>query len=153
MTIEQAIRQKKFNNEYEKAVVNIMYTASWLDDLTLKALKPYAISPQQYNVLRILRGASPGVVRLADITERMIDKNSNATRLVEKLRQKNYLKRDVCPSNRRQVDIGITQKGLDILSEIDEITKTWIDPLRALSKPEAVTLNNLLDKLRGGDEK
>jgi hypothetical protein len=51
------------------------------------------------------------------------------------------------------VDIGITQKGLDILSEIDEITKTWIDPLRALSKPEAVTLNNLLDKLRGGDEK
>jgi DNA-binding MarR family transcriptional regulator len=152
MSIEQAIRQKKFNSEYEKAVVNIMYTASWLDDLTLKALKPYGISPQQYNVLRILRGANPGVVRLADITERMIDKNSNATRLVEKLRQKNYLKRDVCPSNRRQVDICITQAGLDMLSEIDEITKKWIDPLRTLSKAEAQTLNNLLDKLRGGDE-
>jgi DNA-binding MarR family transcriptional regulator len=152
MTIEKAIHQKKFSNDYEKAVVNILYTASWLDALTIQTLKPFGISPQQFNVLRILRGANPSVVRLADITERMLDKNSNATRLVEKLRQKNLLEREVCPSNRRQVDISITQKGLDLLAEIDKLSSNWIDPLRSLSKTEAQQLNTLLDKLRNNDE-
>jgi DNA-binding MarR family transcriptional regulator len=152
MSIEKAIHQKKFGNDYEKAVVNILYTASWLDALTIQSLKPFGISPQQFNVLRILRGADPSVVRLADITERMLDKNSNATRLVEKLRQKNLLEREVCPSNRRQVDISITQKGLDLLAEIDKLSSNWIDPLRSLSKTEAQQLNILLDKLRNNDE-
>jgi DNA-binding MarR family transcriptional regulator len=82
-TIEEAIKQRKFTNEYEKAVVNILFTASWLDATNIQHFKPYGISPQQFNVLRILRGSYPNALRLSDITERMIDKNSNATRLVE----------------------------------------------------------------------
>jgi DNA-binding MarR family transcriptional regulator len=152
MSIEKAIHQKKFGNDYEKAVVNILYTASWLDALTIQSLKPFGISPQQFNVLRILRGANPSVLRLADITERMLDKNSNATRLVEKLRQKGLLEREVCPSNRRQVNISITQKGLDLLAEIDKLSSNWIEPLRLLTKAEAQQLNTLLDKLRNNDE-
>jgi DNA-binding MarR family transcriptional regulator len=152
MTIEKAIHQKKFSNDYEKAVINILYTASWLDSMTIQTLKPFGISPQQYNVLRILRGANPSVVRLADITERMLDKNSNATRLVEKLRQKSLLEREVCLSNRRQVDISITLKGLDLLAEIDKLSTNWIEPLKSLSKTEVQQLNSLLDKLRNNDE-
>lgn len=152
MSIEKAIHQKKFNNDFEKAVINILYTASWLDALTIQTLKPFGISPQQFNVLRILRGSHPSKLRLADITERMLDKNSNATRLVEKLRVKALLTRDVCPGNRRQVDIGITKKGLDLLAEIDGITFNWVDPLRCLSKSEAQQLNVLLDKMRKNDE-
>ena len=98
-----------------KAVVNILYTASWLEGINIQRFKPHGISPQQYNVLRILRGAYPNPVMLGEITERMIDKNSNATRLVEKLRLKGFLKRDICKTNRRQVDITITQKGLTLL--------------------------------------
>ena len=88
MKLEEAIKQKKFWNEFEKAVINILYTASWLEGINIRRLKPHDISPQQYNVLRILRGSHPNPVMLGEITERMIDKNSNATRLVEKLRLK-----------------------------------------------------------------
>lgn len=152
MSIEKAIHQKKFSSEYEKAVVNIVYTAGWLNARTIQALKPFGISPQQYNVLRILRGSHPAVVRLADITERMLDKNSNATRLVEKLRQKSLLQREVCSSNRRQVDICITEKGLELLQRIDALTHQWIDPVKTMSQEEAKMLNTLLDKLRNDDQ-
>ena len=148
-TIEEAIKQSKFNNEYEKAVVNILFTASWLDGQHIHNLKPFGISPQQFNVLRILRGSVPNALRLADITERMIDKNSNATRLVEKLRQKNLVKREVCKNNRRQVDIWITQKGLDLLAELDKLSEQWREALNNISKEEAQHLNTCLDKIRG----
>lgn len=148
-TIEEAIKQRKFNNQYEKAVVNILFTASWLDSLNIQQLKPFGISPQQFNVLRILRGSYPNALRLSDITERMIDKNSNATRLVEKLRQKGFVKREICQHNRRQVDIWITQKGLDLLTELDKLRENFVDQLKGLEENEVVELNLLLDKLRG----
>jgi len=148
-SIEEAINQRKFNNDHEKAVINILYTASWLDGKNIQRLKPFGISPQQFNVLRILRGSYPNALRLGDITERMIDKNSNATRLVEKLRQKNFVKREICSHNRRQVDIWITQGGLDLLKRIDENFEEWLADLQGISKAEALQLNNLLDKLRG----
>jgi len=148
-SIEEAINQRKFNNDHEKAVINILYTASWLDGKNIQRLKPYGISPQQFNVLRILRGSYPNALRLGDITERMIDKNSNATRLVEKLRQKNFVKREICSHSRRQVDIWITQGGLDLLKQIDEHFEEWLATLQGISKAEAVQLNTLLDKLRG----
>jgi len=148
-SIEEAINQRKFNNDHEKAVINILYTASWLDGKNIQRLKPYGISPQQFNVLRILRGSYPNALRLGDITERMIDKNSNATRLVEKLRQKNFVKREICSHSRRQVDIWITQGGLDLLKQIDEHFEEWLATLQGISKAEAVHLNTLLDKLRG----
>ncbi len=148
MSIEVAIKQYKFNNDFEKAVINILYTASWLEGQNIQRFKPYGISPQQFNVLRILRGASPNPVRLTDITERMIDKNSNATRLVEKLRQKGFLKRDVCKNNRRQVDITITPNGLSLLNELDILPSEWSKIFKGIKKEEAKQLNVILDKIR-----
>ena len=140
---------RSFGNEFEKAVVNILYTASWLEGINIQRFKPHGISPQQYNVLRILRGSHPNPVMLGEITERMIDKNSNATRLVEKLRLKGFLKRDICKTNRRQVDITITSKGLTLLEELDAHIDEWQNSHMKIKKSEVQLLNELLDKLRG----
>lgn len=149
MGLEQDIKQEKFHNEFEKAVVNILFTASWLYNRNASRLKPYDITPEQYNVLRILRGSHPKPLMLSEVTCRMIDKNSNATRLVEKLRQKGLLNREICENNRRQVDISITEKGLDVLKKIDFEAEVWIETLKIISKTEAEELNRILDKLRG----
>ena len=149
MGLEQDIKQEKFQNEFEKSAVNILYTASWLYNLNSARLKSHAITPEQYNVLRILRGSHPKALMLADVTCRMIDKSSNATRLVEKLRQKGLLKREICENNRRQVDISITEKGLAILKKIDTEAETWMETLKVITKTEAQELNRILDKLRG----
>ena len=149
MSLEQDIRQEKFSNEFEKASVNILFTGSWLYNLNAGRLKKHGITPEQYNVLRILRGSHPGSLMLADITSRMIDKSSNCTRLVEKLRIKGLLKRDLCENNRRQVDIAITEKGLSLLKKIDQESQSWLENLKSISKNEAQELNRILDKLRG----
>ncbi|HMG94080.1 MAG TPA: MarR family transcriptional regulator [Chryseolinea sp.] len=149
MSLEQDIKQEKFHNEFEKTAVNILFTASWLYNINSSRLKPHGITPEQYNVLRILRGSHPKALMLADVTCRMIDKSSNATRLVEKLRQKGLLKREICESNRRQVDISITDKGMAVLKKIDVEAESWIETLKVISKPEAQELNRIMDKLRG----
>lgn len=148
MSLEQDIRQEKFNNVYEKAAVNILFTGSWLYNLNAARLKKHAVTPEQYNVLRILRGAHPKSMMLTDITARMLDRSSNATRLVEKLRQKALLKREICKDNRRQVDIIITDKGLNLLIKIDKGTTEWLDALKGITRSEAAELNRILDKLR-----
>ncbi len=149
MSLEQDIRQEKFESEFHKAAVNILFTSSWLYHLNSLRLKPHGITPEQYNVLRILRGSHPRALMLAEITCRMIDKSSNATRLVEKLRQKNLVKRDICENNRRKVDIIITPKGLEVLGKIDKESDAWVTTLKNISKSEAQELNRILDKLRG----
>lgn len=149
MSIEQDIKQEKFANEHEKVAVNILFTGSWLYHVNTQRLKAHSITPEQFNVLRILRGSHPRALMLAEITCRMIDKSSNATRLVEKLRQKGLVKREICENNRRQVDIIITSKGLDILSQIDGGSEDWMNTLKNISKSEAAELNRVLDKLRG----
>jgi DNA-binding MarR family transcriptional regulator len=149
MSIEEDIKQRKFMNEHEKAAINVLFTGSWLHTTNAARLKDYGITPEQYNVLRILRGSHPKPMMLADITARMIDKSSNATRLVEKLRQKNLLKREICENNRRQVDIFITDKGLNLLKKVDGEETAWLATLKNISKTEALELNRILDKLRG----
>jgi len=149
MPIEKDIKQEKFENEFHKMAVNIMFTSSWLHNGNLVRLKPYAITPEQFNVLRILRGSHPRKMMLSEITSRMIDKSSNCTRLVEKLRAKGLLSREVCAGNRRQVDIGIMAKGLALLKKIDESADLWIASLKKVSTAEARELNRVLDKLRG----
>lgn len=151
MSLEKEIQQEKFANEHEKAAVNILFTSGWIHSLNAARLKKHDITPEQFNVLRILRGSHPKPLMLADITSRMLDKNSNATRLVEKLRQKNFVKREICESNRRQVDISITEKGLEILRNIDREESGWFEKLKAISKQEASELNRILDKLRSGN--
>ncbi len=149
MSIEQDIKQEKFSSEYDKAAVNILFTSSWLSNVNASRLKPHEVTPEQFNVLRILRGSHPKAMMLADITSRMIDKSSNCTRLVEKLRQKNLVKREICEGNRRQVDISITEKGLAVLKKIDQEESEWFATLKNISKTEAQELNRILDKLRG----
>lgn len=150
MPLEQDIRQEKFASELQKMAVNIMFTSSWLNSGNIARFKPHGITPEQFNVLRILRGSHPQKMRLSDITSRMIDKSSNCTRLVEKLRQKGLVTREICEGNRRQVDIGITDNGLLLLKKIDVQTASWVTRLKNVTKAEAKEINRLLDKLRGG---
>ncbi|WP_143304694.1 MarR family winged helix-turn-helix transcriptional regulator [Chitinophaga vietnamensis] len=150
MKLQDELKQAKFKDEYQQAMLNIIFTGNWLEVATAKTLKPYDLSSQQYNVLRILRGSSPKSLNLLDIQERMMDKMSNATRLVEKLRQKGLLTRNQCEENRRKVDIEITKKGLALLAELDPIMeKDRKQLVKRISKEEAATLSMLLDKLRG----
>lgn len=148
MSIENDIKQEKFENEHHKMAVNILFTGGWLHNLNSLRFKPFDVTPEQYNVLRILRGSHPKQLMLAEITSRMIDKSSNATRLVEKLRQKGLVKREICETNRRQVDIFITEKGLTLLSKIDKTADEWMKVLKTVTRQEAQELNRILDKLR-----
>ena len=118
--LEQAIQQKQFKSEFQKAQINVLYTAAWLNQQATQSLKPYKISVQQFNILRILRGMHPEPATVKLLTERMIDKMSNASRLVEKLYQKGLVERKSCASDRRRVDIVITKKGLDLVAKASE---------------------------------
>lgn len=148
MSLEEDLLQKKFQDEFEKAAVNILFTGSWLHNFNASQLKPFGITPEQYNVLRILRGSHPDPLRLNDIACRMIDKSSNATRLVEKLRIKGFVSRRQCVKNRRQVDIHITPKGNSLLSRIESRKKEWMEVFRHVTLNEAKALNKTLDKIR-----
>ena len=149
-TIEEEIKQKKFPNIYTKTDVNLLFTSGWLQNNYARFFKNYGISQQQFNVLRILRGQHPKEVMLSQITERMIDKMSNATRLVEKLRQKGLVTRELNNESRRKVDINITTKGLKLLEEIDEVMYAQVPPphFSNVTKQELEQLNLILDKIR-----
>ncbi|MFN8281903.1 MAG: MarR family transcriptional regulator [Chitinophagales bacterium] len=149
-TIEDEINQKKFASIYVKTHINILFTSNWLEGNFYKLFKNYGLSNQQYNVLRILRGQHPKPVMLNQITERMIDKMSNATRLVEKLKQKELVTREINQKNRRQVDINITEKGLELLLELDKLIKEDEAPphFKNVTEKELEQLNLILDKIR-----
>lgn len=149
MALEDEVKQSKFASEHQKASINILFTGGWLYNLNAAYLKKYGITPEQFNVLRILRGSHPHAMMLAEITSRMIDKNSNCTRLVEKLRVKGLVERTICENNRRQVDISITEKGLGLLRKMDADGQAWTEALKSITKAEAQELNRILDKLRG----
>ena len=149
MKLEEEIKQKQFSDEYHKLVINIMYTNSWLTNIQSRFFKQYGLSGPQYNVLRILRGQYPKPATVSLIMERMIDKMSNASRIVDKLEKKALVERKTCPSDRRAVDVVITGKGLGILKELDDSEVEWKDALKRVTNQEAKILNDLLDKLRG----
>ncbi|WP_162417631.1 MarR family winged helix-turn-helix transcriptional regulator [Cyclobacterium roseum] len=149
MKIEDEIRQKPFKDAYSKAVVNLLYTHSYLVTEQSKIFKPHDLSPEQYNVLRILRGQHPEPITVSSIQDRMLNKMSNASRLVEKLKIKKMVERKECAMDRRQVDITITGKGLEILEQLEEEVKKFNKRILNLSKSEVEQLNDLLDKLRG----
>ena len=149
MRIEEEIKQKYFQNEYHKLAVNLQFTANWLSALHSKLLRSFKISLQQFNVLRILKGQYPDPSNLILIRERMLDKESNASRLIDKLVDAELVTRIQCPKDRRRVDITISEKGIKLLEqlnpEVDEIKNT----LASLNEEEAKRLNDLLDKMRG----
>ncbi|MCB9334693.1 MAG: MarR family transcriptional regulator [Flavobacteriales bacterium] len=149
MKLEEEIKQKKFKDEFQKLALNIMFTGNWLSNQSIKSFKPFGISPQQYNVLRILKGQYPQAISVNSITERMLDKNSNASRLVDKLVVKKLVERAVCEKDRRQVDVAITQNGIDLLEEMKDIVESSnIQFSKKITKEEAKIMNEILDKLR-----
>lgn len=148
MTIEEAIQQKSFSDEVEKTVVNLLYTGNWVHAVNSAVLKKHNLTTQQYNVMRILKGHYPNPSQVSSISERMLDKMSNASRLVEKLRQKGLVVRTNCEVDRRQVDVSLTPKGLELLELANHSVKEAFEAFRILSPQESETLNQLLDKLR-----
>lgn len=153
MSIEKDIKQQKpFKSSYQKVVVNIMYTSNWINSEQQGLLKPFDLSAQQYNVLRILRGQFPSPITVNGIIERMLDKMSNASRLVDKLLLKGYVSRCDNATDRRACDIRITEKGSQVLMQIDEIQANWENGKQFLTDEEAETLSKLLDKMRGSED-
>lgn len=149
MKIEDIIKSSIPLSASKRAVLNLTYTQKLLSDQIQGILKPYDISSEQFNVLRILRGQKGNPANMNLIQERMIAKTSNTTRLVDKLLAKELVTRKVCPANRRKIEVGITQKGLGLLLELDPLIESHEASLmRHLSAEELETLNRLLDKLR-----
>jgi DNA-binding MarR family transcriptional regulator len=146
MKIEDEIKQRMFADEFTKAHVNILFTASWLSSKAAQCLKPLGISVHQFNILRILKGMHPTPGSIKELTERMIDKSSNASRLVDKLISKNLVVKTKSNEDNRRVEVLISEEGM----EANERIGTFINCLsKEISEAEASHLNELLDRLRG----
>lgn len=149
MKIEEALKIGNGLDLSSKTLINIQYTSRILEEKFAALLKEYDLSTPQFNVLRILRGQKGKPASLACIQERMVDRSSNTTRLVDKLIKKELVSRRICPDNRRKVEIEITANGLTLLKELDPLTSAEnASNTSSLNDDELVTLNNLLDKLR-----
>lgn len=151
MTLEDAVRQKKFRSEYQKLIVNLRYTGNWINEKELILFKQYGITGPQYNVLRILKGQYPQPATVNLIIERMLDRMSNASRIVDRLERKELVMRKQCKNDRRAVDVIITERGLEVLDKIDLKIDLWESSYTNLSLQEARQMNSLLDKLRAGN--
>ena len=149
MKIEEVIKSNVVLNDAKKVILNLMYAQNVIGDKFNELLKPYDVSPEQYNVLRILRGQKGSPVNMCDIQERMLAKNSNTTRLIDKLLIKNYVTREICPVNRRKMEILITAKGLSLLEELDAKVASHEQTFASnLTADELQYLNQLLEKYR-----
>lgn len=148
MRLEDEIKQKKFNSEHEKLLVNLIFTSNWLGCLQQRFFKPFGITSQQYNVLRILRGQSPNPASVGMVQERMLDRSSNITRLVDKLIEKKLVTRCENPDNRRMQELRITESGLAFIEKISKATSIH-QQFEVLSEAEAKLANEMLDRLRG----
>jgi DNA-binding MarR family transcriptional regulator len=150
MGIEKDIHQQKFRNEHQKAAINLTYTFNWISEKMSAFFDEHDITPQQFNILRILRGAQKPLSTL-QIRERMLDKMSDTSRIVDRLLLKGLVKKAICESDRRLVDITITKKGEKLLEKLDERSDEMDSILNNLSIEESKTLNQLLDKIRSSE--
>jgi DNA-binding MarR family transcriptional regulator len=149
MNIEEEIKQTKFRNVQQKTILNILFTSNWIQNKQKDFFEPYGITGQQYNILRILRGQHPNQISGAEIKNRMLDKNSDVSRLLDRLIGKNLVVKSQCPKDKRASDISISEAGLDLLLKLDEAIDSQESQLMSLSPEEASTLSSLLDKSRG----
>lgn len=149
MGIEKDIQQQSFRNEHQKVAVNILFSSGWLNERIKHFFEKEDITSQQYNILRILRGADRPMSTL-QIRERMLDKMSDTSRIVERLLKKNLVEKKVCAADKRLVDVSISKKGLALLVRLDEKNDQLDSILHGLTHDEAKTLNILLDKMRDG---
>lgn len=149
MRIEEIIKPTYPMAIEKKTLLNVMYTQNVISEKFNEILKPFDLSPEQFNVLRILRGQKGNPVNMCTIQERMIAKTSNTTRLVDKLLPKDLVIREICPENRRKMEITITEKGLQLLSQLDPIVNEHEETFaKNLSISELELLNELLEKFR-----
>jgi DNA-binding MarR family transcriptional regulator len=150
MGIEKDIGQAKFRSEYQKATINLIYTFNWMNERIKNMLDQYDITPQQFNILRILRGAGVPISTL-QIRQRMLDKMSDTSRIVDRLVKKDLARKVVCEGDRRLVDVTISDNGLDLLNRIDSHQDDMDSVFKNLDEEQALTLNKLLDKIRNGE--
>lgn len=149
MKIEDEIQQKKFKDDYQKLIVNLLYTSNWINAHFEQLFKGSDITLQQYNVLRILRGQFPNPSSIKLIKERMLDRMSDASRIVDKLVAKKLVMRKQSDCDKRSVDVIISDTGLNLLQSLVVLDEKSKELLKSLSQAEITELNNLLDKLRG----
>lgn len=152
MSLEHDIQQRTFRSEYHKALLNIIYTHNVLVSDSNVFFKHYGVTRQQYNVLRILRGQHPQGATVQLIRERMLDKMSDASRIVERLRVKNMVARELSTEDKRTVRITITPEGIGLLESMESCIDDLEKSVRNLTEHEAHQLNELLDKIRGSGE-
>jgi DNA-binding MarR family transcriptional regulator len=151
MKLEEEINQSVFKDNFHKAHVNLLFTAAWLNQRINRLLKPYEVSAQQFNILRILKGLGNKPASLKLITSRMLDKASNTSRLVDKLIEKQMVVRTFCPMDRRQVEIRITPFGISIIQQCSQIIEEdFHSTMNNLTESQAFQLNDLLEIVRNG---
>jgi DNA-binding MarR family transcriptional regulator len=150
MSIEKDINQRSFRNEYQKGIINLIYTYNWMNEKMKKLFNKEDVTGQQYNILRILRGAAKPISTL-QIRERMLDKMSDTSRIVDRLVLKGLAQKTICKDDKRLVDVSITTKGKALLEKIDKYEQDMDAIMGNLSDAEAKTLNKLLDKIRQSD--
>lgn len=148
MKIEEEIKQSNFMSAQHKALVNVLFTGNWLRDLMAEAFKDADITPQQFNVLRILKGKHPEPLCAGQVKEVMLDKNPDLTRLCDRLMEKGFIKRITCSDNRRKVLLSITEKGMEMLDSMNPILEKQLGIFGDLSSDESLALSDLLDKFR-----
>jgi len=148
MSLEKDINQSKFRNEQQKGVLNIMFTYNWIVERIKAMLDKEDITPQQFNILRILRGSHPQPLSTLQIRERMLDKMSDTSRIVDRLILKNLVSKKICAGDKRLVDVTITDKGRRLLEKLDKRNEEMDEIIKELSNSELKTLNKLLDKIR-----
>ncbi len=152
MGIEKDIQQEKFRNPHQKAAINLIYTLGWMRDKTKVIFEAEDITAQQFNILRILRGSFPEPLSTLQIRERMLEKMSDTSRIVDRLITKGLTKKVTCKNDRRMVDVIITDKGKKLLERLDTRQDEIDGVLKNLSEKDANILSDLLDKIRDGGE-
>ncbi|MCU0387638.1 MAG: MarR family transcriptional regulator [Chitinophagaceae bacterium] len=147
MGLEKDINQKRFRNEWQKAMINLTYTHNWMTERFKSILDRFDLTAQQFNILRILRGAGEPLSTL-QIRERMLDKMSDTSRIVDRLILKKMVRKSTCAHDKRLVDVVITDAGKLVLEKIDQLNNEMDSIISGLSTEEAAELNRLLDKMR-----
>jgi DNA-binding MarR family transcriptional regulator len=147
MGIEQDIQQPNFRNEFQKMGINLLFTANWLNEQIGKILSEEGVTQQQYNILRILRG-SPTPLSTLKIRERMLDKMSDTSRIVDRLIAKELVVKNTCEKDKRLVDITLSHKGLELVDQLDQFNDRIDALLKGINASEAATMNQILDKIR-----
>jgi len=151
MALENEINQRKFRNEYQKSAINLVYTYNWVTEKITRIFDEWDITPQQFNILRILRGAGQPLSTL-QIRQRMLDRMSDTSRIVDRLVKKGLVKKGICKMDRRLVDVIITDKGKKLLEKIDQYSEQMDGIMKNLTEEDARTLNELLDKIRNAKD-